>query len=103
LFFGSVPLLRAGIELTQLQVQTRCLRAQTQCFAKFPFGGRHVSQDGVILRHHLMSARRIRETSLELIKNLFGEQAGGPAIVIQQLRIIRALRQSLLQNCHGLR
>jgi hypothetical protein len=50
-----------------------------------------------------MGARGIREASFELIKNLLGEEAGGPAIVIEQLRIIRVLSQSFLKNCHGLR
>jgi len=73
LFFGFVPLLRAGVEFAQLQVQTGCLRAQAQRFEKFPFGARDISQDGVVLRHHLMSTRGIREASFEFVKNLFGE------------------------------
>src|ERR1700691_617100 len=50
-----------------------------------------------------MGARGIREVSFEFVKDLFGEQAGSPPIVIEQLRVIRALSQGFLKNCHRLR
>ena len=82
-------------------MQTGRLRAQAQRFAKFPLGARDISQDGIVLRHHFMGTRGVREASFELVKDLFGEQAGSPAVIIEQLGIIRALSQSL-RTLHGL-
>src|ERR1700692_124061 len=50
-----------------------------------------------------MSPRGIRETRFEFVKDLFGEQACGTAVVIEQVRILWILSQSFLKNGQGLR
>ena len=103
LLCGFVPLLSTCVKLAELQMQTRSLRTQFQRFLKFAFGTRHVAQRSIILRHHLMGARGIREAGFELVKYLLGKQATGTAVVIKQVRIVGAFRQGFLQHSHRFR
>ena len=82
-------------------MQARGLRPEPQGFAIFLFGVGNIAQCGVVLSHHLMGTRRVRETRLEVVKNLLGEQAGGSAVVIKQIRIVRMLGQRFLEERHS--
>ena len=100
LLLRLIPLLRAGVQISKVEMEARGLWPQANRFVEFALGAGNFAQGGVILRHHLVGACGVRKTSFEGIEHLLGKETGSSAVVIEQIGIIWMTRHGFLQQDH---